>query len=345
MASIKDVARLAGVSVSTVSRVLSGAAQVDQEKRRRVERAVAETGYRPNLLAQGLRSKSGNVIGLVVPAILHETFAGFVEYAERAVAERGYDLVVGNTRGEPQVESDFIDSLLRRHVDGIVFSRVSDHSHVIETLRESGVPAVIMDRTLEREEVPSVVLDNFRAGELAAEHLLGLGHRSLAVLTGPQNIGLCRERLRGFASALAKRGLSLAPEHVFEGDFKFSSGVAAGRAFHEQRLEVTALWAQNDLMALGAMNALQRRGWRVPQDLSVMGMDDIGAAEMVLPALTTVTQPFEVMCRRAVELLFEQRGGELRGGRSRPTTRVTLEPGLTVRESTDSPARRRHSLP
>ena len=329
MASIKDVAKLAGVSASTVSRVLSGAAHVERVKRLRVERAVAATGYRPNLLAQGLRSKSGNVIGLVVPALLHETFASFVEYTGRAVAELGYNLVVGNTRGEPEVEREFIDSLLRRHVDGIVFSRVSDRSRILRTLEERRVPAVIMDRALEREDVPAVVLDNHRAGELAAEHLLDLGHRAVAVLTGPHNIGLSRERLKGFTAGLARRGVELPPAHVLEGDFKFTSGLAAGEALASRRLSVTAVWAQNDLMAVGVMNALLRRGLRVPQDLSIVGMDDIGAAEMILPALTTVTQPFEAMCRRAVELLFALRRGEAHDG-----ARVVLAPGLIVREST-----------
>jgi DNA-binding LacI/PurR family transcriptional regulator len=299
-----------------------------------VGQAVASTGYRPNLLAQGLRSKSGNLIGLVVPAIHHETFASFVEYTERAVAERGYTLVVGNTHGEPDVEAAFIDGLLRRHVDGIVFTRVSDESRAVRTLARWKVPAVVMDRALEREDVPTVVLDNFRAGELAAEHLLGLGHRSLAVVTGPRNIGLSRERLRGFAAALGERGVALPARHVLEGDFKFASGVSAGRAIARDGLDVTAIWAQNDLMAVGVMNALAREGRRIPQELAVMGMDDIGAAQMIIPALTSVTQPFEAMCRQAVDLLFALRSGEADGH-----TRIALPPGLEVRESTAPPPR------
>jgi DNA-binding LacI/PurR family transcriptional regulator len=325
---MKDVARLAGVSVSTVSRVLSGSPRVDDRTRGKVEKAVALTHYRPNLLAQGLRSKSGNIIGLVVPDI-HETFATFIKCTERFSAERGFDLIVGNTGGKPDVEGAFIDNLRRRHVDGIIFSRVSDRSRVISSVERWNIPAVIIDRALDREDIPAVVLDNFRAGGLAAEHLLGLGHRVVGVVTGPLDITLCRERHKGFVATLRKHGLRLPAEHVVEGDFKFESGRAAARSFLERRLPVTALWCHNDLMAVGAMNVFIRGGIRIPQDLSVVGMDNLSLSEMTVPALTTLTQPFDEMCRRAIELIIAMRDGQ------RPVERrVVLAPDIIVREST-----------
>jgi LacI family transcriptional regulator len=327
--SIKDVARLAGVSVTTVSRVLSGSPRVDENTRARVEKAIARIKYRPNLLAQGLRSKSGNIIGLVVPEILHETFATFIQCTERFCVERGFDLIIGNTGGRPEVEGAFIDNLLRRHVDGIIFSRVSDKSRVLHTIEKWNVPAVIIDRALDREDVPTVVLDNRRAGVLAAEHLAGLGHRSMGVVTGPQDISLARERHRGFVATLRKRGLSLPAEDVYEGDFKFESGRAAARAFLERGLPMTAVWCHNDLMAAGLMNVFQRSRIRIPRDISLMGMDDIGLAHMSVPALTTLTQPFEEMCRRAVELVIRMRAGEDIGEK-----RTVLSPDIIVREST-----------
>jgi DNA-binding LacI/PurR family transcriptional regulator len=329
MASMSDVAHLAGVSVSTVSRVLSNSARVDAEKKRKVELAIRAINYRPNLLAQGLRSKSGNVIGLVVPEILHETFASFIKYTEQFVSALGYTLVVGSTSEKPEVEDAFIDSLLRRHVNGIIFSRVSDKSRVIRVLEKWNIPAVIIDRALNHEDIPTVVLDNYRAGVIAAEHLTGLGHRKFAVITGPEDIALCRERLKGFVDVLERQGLTLMRRNIFEGSFKFASGIEAGKYFERNATEFTALWAENDQMAIGAMNVLARGGKRVPRDVSIMGMDNISSAEMVIPALTTVTQPFAEMCRKAVDLIVAMRNGE-----TIPENRIALAPGIVIREST-----------
>ncbi len=329
MASIKDVARLAGVSVTTVSRVLSGSPRVDENTRARVERAISRIQYRPNLLAQGLRSKSGNVIGLVVPEILHETFATFIKCTERFCVERGYDLIIGNTGGRPEVEGAFIDNLLRRHVDGIIFSRVSDRSRVINIVEKWNVPAVIIDRALDREDIPTIVLDNFGAGVMAAEHLVSLGHRSVGEVTGPRDIALARERHKGFAAGLRKHGIALPAANVIEGDFKFEAGRAAAQAFLGRRLPVTAIWCHNDFMAVGAMNVFQRAGVRIPRDVSLVGMDDISVAEMTVPSLTTLTQPFEEMCRRAVDLVVSMRAGERLAEK-----RTVLPPGIIVREST-----------
>jgi len=335
LASIKDVARLAGVSVTTVSRVLSSSPRVDENTRARVERAISRIHYRPNLLAQGLRSKKGNVIGLVVPEILHETFATFIKCTERFCVERGYALIIGSTGGKPEVEGAFIDNLLRRHVDGIIFSRVSDKSRVINIVEKWNVPAVIVDRALDREDIPTVVLDNYRAGVMAAEHLIALGHRSLAEVTGPKDIALARERHKGFAATLRKHGVLLPAANVFEGDFKFESGRAAARAFLARRLPMTAVWTHNDLMAVGAMNVFLRAGIRIPQELSLVGMDNLSIAEMTVPSLTTVTQPFEEMCRRAVGMVVAMRAEEDLGEK-----RVVLPPDIVVREST-GPAPRR----
>lgn len=334
MASIKDIARLAGVSVSTVSRVLSDHPLVGEETRDRVKRTIASTHYQPNLLARGLRSRSGNVVGLVVPEILQETFATFIQFTGRFCAEHGLGLMVGSTGGNPEAEGAFIEDLVRRHVDGIIFTRVSDRSRVIEFVEQSNVPVVILDRSLQRENIPTVVLDNPGAGAMAAEHLLRLGHREIGVVTGPLDIALCRERHRGFVAALERHGLQVPPSRVFEGDFRSEGGWAAAQAFLEDGLPFTALWCHNDLMALGAMRTFARHGVRIPRDLSVVGMDNSTLCELSDPTLTTVTQPFEDMCRRAVELIVEMRSGQ-----RPPERRVVVSPGIIVRESSSAPPR------
>ncbi|HCX96129.1 MAG TPA: LacI family transcriptional regulator [Spirochaetaceae bacterium] len=329
MSSIRDVAKLAGVSVSTVSRVLAGSQSVEKETRRRVEQAIETIGYQPNLLAQGLRSKRGSLIGLVVPEINHETFSRFIEYIGDEVRTRGYSLITGNTHGQPDIEDEFIESLLRRHVDGIIFSRVSDRSRALRILEKGKVPAVIIDRFLDNEDIPTIIIDNYGAGVLAAEHLINLGHRSFAVITGPQNIALCRERQKGFADYIERQGCTFLQHNVYEGTFKFEAGIEAAENFLKNGIDFTAIWAENDLMALGAMNTFIRANKKVPEEISIMGMDNIISSKIMIPSLTTISQPFAAMCSKAVELLFSMMNSEECSER-----RIVLPASLIVREST-----------
>ncbi len=331
MASMKDVAKLANVSESTVSRVINRSIPVDDATRSRVENAILRLNYRPNLLAKGLRIKSGHLIGLVVPEIVHHTFASFIHHIGESTLARGYNLIVGNHKGDPDLEESFIDMLVRRNVDGIIFSRVSDESRVMRIIHQTRVPVVVIDRAAEREELASVVLDNYRAGTIAGEHLAGLGHRAIGCITGPMKIALCRERLAGFRDALARFGAAAPDSALFEGDFKFESGFAGAREILGGLPDVTAVWAQNDLMAIGALKYLSGIGRAVPGDISLVGMDDIALARMITPSLTTVTQPFEEICEKAVELVLAKRES------GRETGKIVIEPGLAVRDSTAAP--------
>lgn len=326
---MKDVAKLAGVSVSTVSRVINGTIPVDDATREKVEEAIRKMNFKPNLLARGLRAKSGHMIGLAVPEILHQTFAYFVKYTEECALEQGYNLILGNTHNDPEVEERFIDSLLQRNIDGIIFSRVSDKSRMLHIVDRTEVPIVVLDRALDVEDVPTVILDNYRAGELAGDHLVSLGHTNIGCITGPLDISLSRERLNGFKSALYRRGVDLPDSHVFEGDFKYESGVESMKKLLETGTRVTAIWAQSDLMAIGALNVLRKKDIPVPGEISIMGMDNISFSEIKVPALTTIAQPYREMCSAAVEMILMQKEG-----RKLDQTKQVLSPQLIVREST-----------
>ncbi len=330
MASMKDVAKLAGVSGATVSRVINGSMPVDTATRERVQLAIQKLDYRPNLLAKGLRSKSGHLIGLVLPEIVHYTFASFVQYIEECCVDSGYNLIIGNHKNNPDLEESFIDNLIRRHVDGIIFSRVSDDSRALQLLGGADVPVVVVDRTLDSEKVASVVLDNRRAGMLAGEHLAALGHKQIACVTGPLRIALCRERLHGFVEALSAAGIGLPQERIIEGDFKFEAGLRAAEALFADRQGPTAIWAQNDLMAVGLMRYLNCRGILVPGDVAIVGMDDVSLATMISPSLTTVVQPFAKMSSEAVGLLLRQIAS-----RERLQEKIVVQPTLAIRETTE----------
>lgn len=332
---MKDVARLAGVSVATVSRVMNNTVRVDEATRARVEAAIRKTNFRPNLVARGLRSKSGNLIGLIVPEVAHESFSYFLHFTEASVERRGYNLIIGNTNNDPDLEESFVRSFIRRHVDGVIFSRVSDESRLFRIIEESQVPLVIIDRSLEREDIPTVVMDNYRAGVLVAEHLLGLGHREFACITGPTNISIVRERLAGFRDTVAAGSGRLSRACVVDGGFKFEGGVKAARRLLSCRQAVTAIWAQNDLMAIGAMSELSRSGVSVPGQMSLAGLDNARVSWMVYPELTTVAQPFERMCDSAVDLIFRLKLGE-----RIPERKIVHAPELIVRSTTSAPQTR-----
>lgn len=306
MASIRDVARIAGVSISTVSRVVSGSANVEATTRARVEAAITEIGYRPNLNARSLRSRSGQLVGLVLPKIVHDTFSTIIHYAEKEACKMGYGLIIGNTADDPDREYAFIQELFSRHVDAIIFSRVSDASRLPESIKKRHVPIVVIDRGIDHETIPSIETDNFGAGRMVANLFLKGGHTNVATVTGPRNVKLARDRDRGFTSTLEGAGIVLPPSHNLESDFEFTGGVEAARELLKLDPFPTAIWAQSDMMAVGLLRTFTEAGIRVPEDVSIVGMDNVPIARMVLPALTTVDQSFEEFCRRAFLIIHEQ---------------------------------------
>jgi DNA-binding LacI/PurR family transcriptional regulator len=328
MPSMRDVANLARVSVSTVSRVINENMFVEEDTKQRVVTAIEKLNYRPNLLAKGLRVKSGHLIGFAVPEI-SQPFMNFIRYMEEYVDNHDFNLILGNTHNNPNIEEKFIDNLIRRNVDGIIFSSVSDESRVLSILKKSNIPIVAIDRELEDQDVLSVILNNSMAGALAAEHLLRLGHKRIVCITGPLNIKLCREQLRGFHTTLEDNGISINQNYIYEGNCDFESGYRAMDKFISSDLEITAIWAQNDLMAFGAIQALRAHGIDVPGDVSIIGMDNLNISEMVTPSLTTIPQPFKEMCEKAVELIvMQKRSIEI------IKKRIIIQPRIIVREST-----------
>lgn len=326
MPSLKDVSRLAGVSPSTASRVITGNPRVDKERRERVLAAVAQLKYKPNLLARGLRTRSGRLIGFMVPEILHETFAMFISLLEEACVARGFTMILGNTHDDPAIEQRVLANLIGMNVDGIIISLVSDSSAVMSNLKQLDIPVVGIDRALQNESIDRVEVDNREAGRIAARYLHSMGHVKIACIAGPQAVALSRERSAGFREYLAGKGIE--PIEIAGIDFEFETGMRSLRALLEQGEEFTGIWAENDLLAIGAMREMARLGIRVPEDVSIIGMDDIKTTQMVLPALTTIRQPFEAICKKAVELLLKRMDDP-----GHPPRRLTLPPELVIRGS------------
>jgi DNA-binding LacI/PurR family transcriptional regulator len=329
MASMKDVARMADVSISTVSRVISGTIPVDVDTRNRVERAIQSIGYKPNLIARGLRVKSTNLVGMLVPEIRTTSFATLIEHVEESVEALGYNLILGGTGGDPDREERFFENLIRRHIDGIIISLVSDRSHLMRIIEQTDVPVVIVDRPFDSLDLPTVVMDNFRAGALAADHLLSLGHSDLACITGARDISIARERTAGFIDALETAGIKFDEQAFVEGHFDYDSGGRGVDVLLDRGVKFTALWAQNDIMAIGALNRLRERGISVPGDVSLMGLDNVDDSWMARPSLTTIAQPYKEIGDAAARLLLKLSRNELIENH-----RITLSPSLVVRDST-----------
>lgn len=334
-ATIRDVARRARVSKSTVSRVLTGATGVSEETRSRVLAASRDLGYRPNALARTLSTGRSKVIGLVVSDITNPFFPEVARGIEDVAAMYNYSVILCNTDSQPGKEESYVRVLLEKGVDGIIFTSVRMGETNLTDLTRRGVPFVLAGRTLASHPAWSVEVDNFLGGCLATEHLIHLGHREIAFIGGPPGVSSAEARLSGYQQALARHRLELDPALLLEGDFRHQGGLAAARKLFSSGTAPTAVFAANDFMALGVLEALRELRLAVPGEVSVVGFDDIALAAPV--DLTTVAQPrydLGAIAARQLIRLVEQ---DEEPPETHPPEQIVLVPKLVVRGTTAAP--------
>ncbi|MDQ7844431.1 MAG: LacI family DNA-binding transcriptional regulator [Armatimonadota bacterium] len=328
-ATIRDVAARAGVSVATVSRVVNRSPhRVSAATQRRVLAAVRALGYESNPIARGLKKRSTRTVALIVPDISNPFFPAIARGIEDVARARGYAVLLCNTYEDLERERAYLELLARRMVDGLVFATVGSNTRHLRALRRQGRPVVLVARDVAGVRIDSVLVDNFRGEFEATTHLLGLGHRRIAHITGPPSLHVAAERRRGYLAALEAAGVPRSEALVVEGNFAADGGRRAVERLLARGAKFTAVVAANDLMAIGAMEALRRAGRRIPQDVAVVGFDDITFASLVCPALTTVAQPKYRMGQLAMERLLALMDGADEGGRQ-----TVLIPQLVVRDS------------
>ena len=332
--TMKVVAQRANVSVQTVSAVINGKPGITEPTRIRVLEAVRELGYRPYSIARSLRTRETHTIALVVSEIANPGFATMASAAEDCAHSFGYSVVLYNTHDDIEREQAYIKTATERWVDGMLFVSAEDRMTSLNRLKELGIPSVAMDRIPEGYEGPSVTLDNIKAGRIAARHLIDLGHRRLAHISGPMRLRLARERALGFEQTIAEYGLPDAVTSEGEGTWACQSGYTAARQLLSCRPIPTAIFAANDRSAIGAMLALHEAGLRVPHDISIVGLDDFEVAAFQIPPLTTVRQSFADMATQAVQLLLA-----ILADNEPAQTTIIIEPTLIVRQSTAPPPR------
>lgn len=333
--TIKDVATKAGVSAASVSKVINDRPQVSAETRARVLAAIEELGYSPNQNARGLVEGQTRTIGLLLPTLENPIFAQAAKAVESAAARRGYQVILGDFDEDPTKEARFLEVLRARRVEGVIavgFRRGNErHDIGYRALASSGTPVVFLMGQVDDKDFYSVYVDEEEAGYLAARYLLDLGHRDLAYLAGPEYAIQTRQKILGITRAYGELNLHLDERAIIHGDYHLAGGAAAARHLLDRVTPPSAIFAFNDLMAIGALKTARESGLRVPGALSIMGFDGIDWAGYFDPPLTTLAQPVKRMGQVAFGLILGIIQGERPAKHHYPFHPELIEGGSTGR--------------
>lgn len=309
--TIKDVAKMAGISISTVSRVVNNSKPVSSEIRDRVLKIIEETGYVPNPVARSLVMKKSQLIGVLVPDISNLFISELLNGIEEICKMYGYDVLLCNTYGETDEELKYINLLRSKQVAGVVFVSWKIEKSCVDVLTESKIPCSYIAKNAQDFDIYSVCIDHKQATYDMTRHLLGKGHRKIAFFRSSVDDSIeDSQRLKGYKEALTAEGRAIDTSIILQGDRTAESGYALTNALIEQEKSVDAIFASSDEMAIGVIGALIDHGLRIPQDVSVVGYDDIKMASMMRPTLTTIRQPIydmgAVSVRMVVKLINEE---------------------------------------
>jgi LacI family transcriptional regulator len=326
---MKDVAEKACVSIATVSRVINNNGSVRSELRLKVEAAMRELNYSHNTLARSLKTNESQLIALIVDSITNPIYPQFALGVEATAEKHGFSAILCNIEGNAEKELQYVRRLSGLRVDGFIFAVSKVPQGTYGTTLSLHAPVVCLDKQIFVPESDRVVLDHAHGAFQMTRFLIESGHRRIAHIAGPGDYLTAKERTEGYSAALEETNISTAPHLVVEGDYTAQGGETAMRKLLELDERPTAVFAANDLMAIGAMKAIKSAGLKVPDDVAVAGFDDIPFAELHAPALTTVVQPTVRMGALAVRMLMER----LQGKVSHDTREMILQPTLAIRES------------
>jgi DNA-binding LacI/PurR family transcriptional regulator len=334
MANMHEIARMAGVSLGTVSHVLNNTANVREPKRTRVLEAVQAAGYQPSQLARGLRRDTTNMIGMIIPDITNPFFPAVVRGAEDVAFSNGYRLILCNTDNDHSKEIIHLNELRTYLPAGLIVipSNFSDLTAQAESYRRAGTGVVCVDRLPKNWSGDSVTANNEAGAYNATRHLIQVGHTRLGTITGPLHLTNAKERLGGFKRALKQAKLHLSPEYVQETTFDKQGGHSKTLILLRLIPRPTAIFAGNDLIALGALLAVREAGLRCPEDVSIMGFDDLDLAETTNPSLSSVSQSGYQLGTMATRLLLDRKEGD-----TSPAKHIVLETLLNLRDSVAPP--------
>lgn len=311
MATLADIAREAGVSKATVSLALNGKPGVAPATRRRILEIAERLNYQPNASAKSLALQRTHTLGVIVPDITSPFYAELVKGVEKEASENGYYLMLCTTTGKPSREKMYLRLLGEQRVDGLIFITPRGDETLIHQIHSAGFPLVVVDRDIQAEDgVVEVIVDNFHGALAAVEHLIALGYRRIGFINGLPELQASRDRLRGYQLALREHGITPDEQWIQAGDFQEEGGYRCMQRLLRLSPPLEAVFVASDLMAMGAIRALREAGISVPEDVAVVGFDDIPASAYFNPPLTTVRQPMSKMGAMACRLLLQLIKGE-----------------------------------
>jgi LacI family transcriptional regulator len=331
--TIKDVARVSGVSPMTVSRVINSSERVSPETRLRVEEAIAELGYVPSRLARGLSRRKTGTVALIVPDVANPFFTLIVRGAEDVARRAGYRIILCDTRADYELEREVVEEMIAHRVEGIAIAPVGDGSRAqLRRLERFGVPFVLLDRSVPGVEADVVLGDSEAGARRLVEHLLALGHRRIGMIVEDDDVSTARERRAGYEEALAAAGVAADPQLVVRGTVDPAGGASGMQQLLQLAERPTAVFTVNNLVALGAIEAVRAAGLEVPDDVALVCFDDIEYASRLYPFLTVMVQPAETFGTLGTQLLIER----IEGRRVDRAQVVVLPAEFTVRRSCGS---------
>lgn len=329
MTTIRDVAERAGVSTATVSRVINGSDSVALETRTKVLKTIDTLNYEPSRLARRMRSGIASVLGVVVSDISNPFFASVVRGVESIAYRSQYGIILCNSDEDKEREEYYLRLLQAEKVAGVIVAPADEQNNLCGYLLEDGIAVVAIDRQLAHLDVDTVLVDNYSGAYQAITHLINLGHRRIGFIGGPPQLITGRERQRGYTQALADNQIGVNNALIRIGDFRQPSGHKQAEALMNLETPPTALFVANNLMTLGALNAIHERGLTIPDDISIVGVDDFPWSESLNPPLTVVAQPATEMGMTACQLLLNRINQ-----RDIPTHAVRISPTFVIRSST-----------
>ena len=323
-ATMHDVAKLADVSLGTVSHVINGKIGVRPEVKARVQKVIDELRYQPNPLSRALRTNRTNLIGMIIPDIMNPFFPAVVRGVEDVAFRSSYRLLLCNADNDTAKEEAYLNDLRSFFPAGIILIPTFEH----KLSWASEFPIVCIDRRPPDWEGDSVTVENFEGGYNAGRHLTLAGHATIGIVRGPFNVVTANDRIRGFQKALDERGIELQPEYIHEGVFSQESGYICAMRLLRLVPRPTAIFAANDLMAIGALAAVKALKLKCPQDVSIIGFDGLGLTEITEPALTSIIQPSYQLGSTAARLLLNRIGGD-----TSPAQHIVLKTELAMKDS------------
>jgi LacI family transcriptional regulator, galactose operon repressor len=329
MPTIHEVAKRAGVGSITVSRVVNNSGYISPKTRERVEKAIAELGYVPNTLARSLRSRRTNTVGLMVTDITNPFFTTLARGVEDAANEAGYTVIFCNTDESVVKEEKYLNVLLQKQVDGLLLVPSQSRASAIQQIQKHGTPVVVVDRRIPGGNVDTVRCDSVDGAYQIMKYLVSLGHQQIAIMSGAVGVSTADDRVAGYRKALEEAGIPIDEEYIFRQDFTPDGGYAMTMKAINLPLRPTALIAANNFITIGAMKALQEVGLEVPEDIALVGFDDLPPALVTFPFFTVASQPAYQMGTRAMQLLLER----LEGKEMNEFQEIILPTQLIIRRS------------